>query len=53
MNIIGSGNIIQATGVILSFLASTFSKIFANEDIMIGIQSQGSKAEIDQKQFRN
>lgn len=49
MTIIGSGNIIQATGVILSFLASTFSKIFANEDIMISIQRQGP----EQKSIRN
>lgn len=53
MTTIRSGHIIQATGVILSFLASTFQKIFANECIVIGIQRQGSRAESDQKQFGN
>lgn len=49
MTTIRSGHVIQATGIILSFLASTFPKIFANEYIMIGIQRQGPRAESDQK----
>lgn len=40
---------IQATGVILSFPAPTFSKIFANADIMTSTQRQGP----EQKSIRN